>query len=66
MRGSFCSTKYTQRKDGNEMYTDYKMVVQVKRKKKKMSGLLRVVMVVLDGCPSIRSMERDTEGRNTT
>ena len=47
MRGSFCSTKYTQRKDGNEMYTDYKMVVQVKRKKKKMSGLLRVVMVVL-------------------
>ena len=47
MRGSFCSTKYTQRKDGNEMYTDYKMVVQVKRKKKKMSGLLRIVMFVL-------------------
>lgn len=39
---------YTQRKDGRKkMYTDYKIVTQVSRKKKKMSGLLKIVMIAL-------------------
>ena len=29
------------------MYTDYKIVTQVKRKKKRMSGLLKITMIVL-------------------
>ena len=29
------------------MYTDYKIVTQVSRKKKKMSGLLKIVMIAL-------------------
>lgn len=46
MKDSSCNMKYIPRKGGNEMYADYRMVVQVKRKKKKMSRVLRVTMIV--------------------
>lgn len=47
MSASFLILIFTQRKDGNIILIDYKIVEQVSRKKKKMSGFLRKTMVVL-------------------
>ena len=51
MNSSFCDLKFIQKKDGRKqkgiiyMY-DYKIVEQISRKKKSMSGVLRKVMVL--------------------
>ena len=51
MNNSFCDLTFIQKKDGKKqkgtiyMY-DYKIVEQVSRKKKHMSGALRKVMVI--------------------
>ena len=51
MNSSFCDLTFIQKKDGKKqkgtiyMY-DYKIVEQVSRKKKSMSGVLRKVMVL--------------------